>query len=138
MVYQIVTAHHLYHYQSLNMKKIFLIIIILVVSFLFIQVQAQSKKFLVNGKAISSEGSIGLEGVSVHVKGMDQYTGSEPDGLFTIGVPKENNILVIELQGYVTQEITITSSKSYDIILKKAITNIQQKLVAENSSIAKQ
>ena len=120
------------------MKKIFLIIIILVVSFLFIQVQAQSKKFLVNGKAISFEGSIGLEGVSVHVKGMDQYTGSEPDGLFTIGVPKENNILVIELQGYVTQEITITSSKSYDIILKKAITNIQQKLVAENSSIAKQ
>lgn len=115
------------------MKKIFSIIIILVGLFLLTEVQAQSKRFLVNGKAISSEGNIGLEGVSVHVKGMDQYTGSEPDGLFSIGVPKENNILVIELQGYVTQEITITSSKAYDIILKIGIINIQQKTTAERS-----
>lgn len=119
------------------MKNIFSVIIILLASFLLFQVQAQSKKFLVNGKAISSEGNIGLEGVSVHVKGMDQYTGSESDGLFTIGVPKENNILVLELEGYVPQEITITSSKAYDIILRKAITNTLQKPAAE-TSIAKQ
>ena len=121
------------------MKNIFFfIVILLAASFIFTDVKAQSKKFLVNGKVFSSEGSTALEGVSVHVKGMQQYTGSEPDGLFTIGVPKDNNILVLELEGYITQEITITSSKAYDIILKKVITDIQLKPTTNNGIVAKQ
>lgn len=121
------------------MKNIFSTIIILLFFISIItKAQAQSKNFLVNGKVFSSEGYAALEGVSVHVKGMKQYTGSEPDGLFTIGVPKDNNVLVLELEGYLTQEVTITSSKAYDIILKKATTNIQIKRSADSSIIAKQ
>lgn len=101
------------------MKKIFSIIILLIASSIFNEVPAQSKNYLVYGKVISAKTSMGLEGVSIHVKGMKQYTGSEPDGLFTIDVPQSNNILVLELKGYVTQEIAITSSKAYDIILKQ-------------------
>ena len=120
------------------MKNIFsIIIIVFAASFIFTEVQAQSKYFLVNGKVFSSEGSAALEGVSVHVKGLKQYTGSEPDGLFTIGVPKNNNILVLELEGYITKEVTITSSKAYDIILKKATNNVQIKHSADSSIIAK-
>lgn len=101
-----------------GMKNIFSIIILLVAFSTLGGVQAQSKNFLVYGKVISAETSMGIEGVSVHVKGLKQYTGSEPDGLFTIDVPKDKNILILELKGYTTEEITITCSKAYDIVLK--------------------
>lgn len=122
------------------MKIIFLITIIF---FLILSsqnlVQAQSKIFLVNGKVFSPEGAATvLEGVSVHVKGMTQYTGSAPDGLFTLGVPTDNNILVLELYGYITREITISCSKAYDIVLQKANTNSKIKNTSDSIIVAKQ
>ena len=82
-------------------------------------VHAQTKNFTINGKVISFEESLGLEGVSINVKGTDKNSGTQADGTFSIALAPEDKILVFKLDGYQTEEVSISSQKSYDIVLKR-------------------
>jgi hypothetical protein len=84
-----------------------------------LDVSAQDKNSIVNGKVISFEESFPLEGVGIVVKGTKNATGTQTDGTFTLSVSPEDKILVISFDGYETQELKITSSRDYEIVLKR-------------------
>ena len=84
---------------------------------------AQAKLTTVGGRVISFEESTAIEGVSVFVKGTNRNTGTQADGTFNIEVSLESSVLVFQHIEYETQEVKITSSTDYDIVLKKKIAN---------------
>ena len=101
------------------MKKLVSMTLIFLTSLNYFFAHAQTKDVVISGKVISFEESLGLEGVSINVKGTDRNTGTQADGTFTILVSPENKILVVRLEGYRTEEVTISSQKTYDIVLKR-------------------
>ncbi|MEJ7766362.1 MAG: TonB-dependent receptor [Chitinophagaceae bacterium] len=72
---------------------------------------------IITGKIASPAGEP-LQGVSIEVKGTAVGTTSGTDGSYTINVPDGNNILVISLIGYVTQEIVISNSTSINVTMQ--------------------
>jgi TonB-dependent starch-binding outer membrane protein SusC len=103
------------------MKKIILMSLIFFSSlnYFFAHAQAKDTDVTISGKVTSFEESLGLEGVSINVKGTNNNTGTQADGTFTIVVSPENKTLVVKLAGYQTEEITISTQKTYDIVLKR-------------------
>lgn len=89
-------------------------------------VSAQTKAINISGKIISFEESFPIEGVSIVVKGTKNATGTQADGTFSLSVLPTDKILVISLSGYETQEVKITGSRQYDIVLrrKNSITRV--------------
>lgn len=75
--------------------------------------------FWIQGKVISFSESFPLEGVTVQVKDTKNFSGTMPDGQFTIEVQPGDKTLVFSLDGYQTEEATIKpGQKDYDIVLK--------------------
>lgn len=73
----------------------------------------------IQGKVSSFSESFPLEGVTVQVKGTKNFSGTMPDGQFTIEVQPEDKVLVFSLDGYQTEELAIKpNQKDYDIALK--------------------
>ena len=70
----------------------------------------------IKGRIVDEKGSP-LSDVSIQVKGTTIGVVSGADGSFTIKVPEEKNILVINSVGFQTQEIDIKNKTSLDIIL---------------------
>lgn len=91
--------------------------------FAFTSSYAQQDVVRLGGKVISFEESLALEGVSVNVKGTNNYSGTQADGTFNISVKPEDKILVFSLPEYETKEIAISSTTEYDIILKRKGTD---------------
>lgn len=81
---------------------------------------AQTTSFTINGRVTSFEESLALEGVTIHVKGSGNYTGTLPDGRFSLDITDESKILVLELKEYETAEVPIDGKKELDIVLKRS------------------
>jgi hypothetical protein len=101
------------------MKPVLIYSISLLFSLYNLDVSAQDKNIIINGKVISFEESFPLEGVGIVVKGSKNVTGTQSDGSFTLSISPEDKILVISHDGYETQEIKITGSRDYEIVLKR-------------------
>jgi len=102
------------------MKKIFRMALIFLSLLNYFFVHAQSNNIIINGKVTSFEESLGLEGVSINVKGTTKNSNTQADGTFSISISPGDKILVFKLEGYQTEEITISSQKTYDVILKQS------------------
>lgn len=101
------------------------IIVFILSLFSFTYSFAQKNTLKIGGKVISFEESLALEGVSVSVKGTNNYSGTQADGTFNISVNPEDKILVFSLPEYETKEITISNNTEYDIILKRKGTDAE-------------
>ncbi|MCF8274644.1 MAG: TonB-dependent receptor [Flavobacteriaceae bacterium] len=82
-------------------------IFLLILSFSFLTVSAQTKK-IVTGTVLSSEDNFALPGSSVIEKGTNNGTSTDFDGKFSLTV-SENATLVISYIGYITQEVQVTT-----------------------------
>ena len=96
-----------------------------------VHAQANSSSIIISGKVTSFEESLGLEGVLISVKSTDKSTGTQADGTFNISVSPDDKMLVFKLDGYQTEEITISPKRNYDIILKRNGNSISS-LLAEH------
>lgn len=85
----------------------------------FYTTQAQIKSKVISGKVISFEESFALEGASIIVKGTSRFTGTQPNGTFSLSIHPEDKILIISLAEYQPAEIYITSKNDYEIVLKR-------------------
>lgn len=85
----------------------------------FYTTQAQIKSKVISGKVISFEESFALEGASIIVKGTSRFTGTQPNGTFSLSIQPEDKILIISLAEYQPAEIYITSKNDYEIVLKR-------------------
>src|ERR1051325_1477722 len=88
------------------MKRLFLLLAILLtvsarVSF------AQTR--VVSGRVLDEAGQ-GLPSVGISVKGTQTGTVTDLDGKFQLNVPEGSNTLVVQVIGYRTQEVPVSSN----------------------------
>ncbi|MFZ6014569.1 MAG: SusC/RagA family TonB-linked outer membrane protein [Bacteroidota bacterium] len=89
------------------------------------ETKAQSME--VSGKV--HEDSVGLPGVSVMIKGMNEGTVTNGDGEFNVKVPSPNSVLIFTFVGYATQEVEVNSRNYIEVSLQPDIISLSQVVV---------
>lgn len=69
-----------------------------------------------------------LIGVNILVKGTHDGTITDMDGAFTLDV-KMGDVLVFSYMGYATQEVTVKSKKSLEVVMKENLTDLEEVVV---------
>lgn len=75
---------------------------------------------------ITDEKKSTLPGVNVLVKGTKTGTVTDMDGKFSIKIPANNAILIIEYMGYVTQEIKVAGESDIKITLQPSLNQLDE------------
>ncbi|GHT78225.1 SusC/RagA family TonB-linked outer membrane protein [Bacteroidia bacterium] len=90
--------------------------------------QAQvSEGFTVKG-VVSADGET-LPGASITVKGTTAGTATDLDGNYSLTVPNEKAVLVVNYLGYVTQEITVGNRRVIDVTLSEDLKTLDEVVV---------
>jgi len=89
---------------------------------------SQASTRTITGIVTSYDESSPLEGVLVAVKGSNNQSGSQPDGIYYISVHPDDSVLIFSYSDFETQEIKISGSNEYNITLKRAAN--QKKRIA--------
>lgn len=82
----------------------------------------------ITGKVVASENDSTLPGVTISVRGKNINTVTTKDGTFSLSVPP-NSLLVFSSVGYVSQEIAVANTSSFNIRLVSNQTGLQQVVV---------
>jgi peroxiredoxin len=80
---------------------------------------------------VRSEEEGPLEGVAVAIKGTTTVSGSQPDGIYYIGVSDKDSVLVFSRAEFQTREVKISNANAYNIVLQK-----EQSAIANNISFS--
>lgn len=115
------------------MKKILLIVLALCIG--AASLFAQTKR--ITGKVTSEGDRSPIPGVSVSVKGTTIGTTTSVDGDFSLTAP-ENAILVFSFVGMKTQEVTITSQESYNIMMQNEVIGVDEVMVVAYGTAKKE
>lgn len=67
-----------------------------------------------------------LIGANVVVKGTTVGTTTDLDGAFSLELPGTSNVLVVSYTGYETQEVTITASNQYTVVLAESALGLER------------
>ncbi|MFZ4427427.1 MAG: SusC/RagA family TonB-linked outer membrane protein [Saprospiraceae bacterium] len=70
-----------------------------------------------------------LIGANVVVKGTNVGTTTDLDGAFSIELPGTSNVLVVSYTGYETQEVAITASNQYTVVLAESALGLEEVVV---------
>lgn len=70
----------------------------------------------ISGKVTDEKGE-GLPGVSILIKGTQQGTTTDADGVFFLNITEENAVLIFSFVGYVSQEIAVGNRTEFNISL---------------------
>lgn len=90
----------------------------------------------ISGKVSDESGGV-LPGVNVLVEGTTTGTSTNADGLYSIEVPGNNNVIVFSYVGYVMQKATIDNRKTIDIVLQADHKSLEEVVVVGYGSQAK-
>jgi TonB-linked SusC/RagA family outer membrane protein len=85
----------------------------------------QQQQQQVSGKVTDVAGQP-LPGVTVLIKGTNKGTVTDFDGTYSITVPNPENVLVFSYLGSITQEITVGNQSVIDVVLKEAVSTLEE------------
>ncbi|QCK14112.1 SusC/RagA family TonB-linked outer membrane protein [Mangrovivirga cuniculi] len=105
------------------MKRIFLLSFFWAISFLAI---AQEKS--VSG-TVTGENGEGIPGVNVLVKGTNRGVVTDIQGSYSITVPSSDAVLQFSSIGYITEEVTVGSQSSIDVVMEEDIEELTEVVV---------
>lgn len=77
----------------------------------------QDNRISVKGTVTDTSGEP-LIGVSIRVKNSTQGSITDVDGNYNVSVPNANSVLVFSYMGYATQEVTVGSNRTFNIVMK--------------------
>lgn len=100
------------------------------------QVEAPLPILTITGKITDSEGKP-LEGVSVVVKSTNKGVITDRNGMFSIEVPDEGDILLLSYVGFETQAIPVTKSVELSLMLKQTEGKTEEIIVVGYGSVRK-
>ncbi len=109
------------------MKKILQIILIIVLTIPFSQVQAQERT--ISGIVKTKVDGTGLPGVNVLLKGTTIGVVTNVDGKYKINVPEKGGMLVFSSIGMVTQELEIGNQSVINITMVDDIKQLSEVVV---------
>lgn len=91
----------------------------------------------IQGKVTIDNGSEGLPGVNIFVKGTETGTITDIDGTYEIAVPNESAVLVFSFIGYVSQEVTVGSKRSINVVLVEDAQALDEVVVVGYGTVKK-
>jgi len=118
------------------MRKIFTSLFFLLILLTGFTSMAQVKT--ITGKVTSSEDGGPLPGASIKVKGTTQGTSTDSNGSFTLQVPQSNAVLIINLLGYATQEVSVGSKTTINVSLASDSKQLEEVTISTALGITRQ
>ncbi|WP_296942666.1 SusC/RagA family TonB-linked outer membrane protein [uncultured Dysgonomonas sp.] len=109
--------------------------LILYSMFLCIHLNAQTSNKNITGKVLDDQREPVI-GATVAVKGTTLGTMTDVDGKFKLSVPSKGT-LVISYIGYTTQELEITESSNYEIVMSEGALNLEEVVVVGYGTMRK-
>ncbi len=105
-------------------------ITILMAFLFFVGMQfANAQTRTVSGKVISADDGMGIPGVTVQVKGTTVGTTTDLDGMFSIGLEPEHEVLVFSYVGMSSQEVILADQTTVNITMESEATMIDEVVV---------
>ena len=84
---------------------------------------------IVKGRITDGSSGTGLAGASVTVKGISTSTVTDRQGNYSISVPDDKAVLLVSFVGFASQEISVGSKTSLDIVLQSTSGELAQVVV---------
>ena len=88
----------------------------------------QNKSLTIKGKVVDETGEP-IPGVNVYIKGTNEGTITNIDGIYEITVNDENAVLVYSFIGYKNQEINIVGRKEINITMLPEVSGLEEVIV---------
>ena len=117
--------------EFLKWKRAFSILLLTLVA-----VTGAVAQSLVRGKVLDDTG-LEVIGASILVKGTNQGTITDMDGMFSLSVPDKNAILQVSYIGYQTLEVKVDLTKPMSIILKEDSEMLEEVVVVGYQEVKK-
>ncbi len=89
----------------------------------------QTQKIRITGTVTGQEDGLPMPWVTVIIKGTTTGVTTDNNGIFVIDVPDENSVLVFSSIGFLTQEITVGSKTTIDVVLSSSVTNLGEIII---------
>src|SRR3970040_540642 len=110
----------------MSMKKIYRNVCVAVIVLMAVPVLAQAQR-LVTGTIRDASGE-GMPGVNVLIRGTTNGTASDAGGDFSIQA-SDDDVLVISFIGYETQEVSVGTRTSIEVVLSEDLTTLGEVVV---------
>ena len=125
--------------NSRNLKKVMKLFILLMMlgSTLPFAIAGDLQQKKVSGKITDANGTA-LAGVNVLEKGTLNGAISDQNGVYTVNLSTANSILTFSFIGYSTMEVPVGTQSVVDIILKEALSALDEIVVVGYSTQAKE
>ena len=117
--------------EFLKWKRAFSILLLTLIA-----VTGAVAQSLVRGKVLDDTG-LEVIGASILVKGTNQGTITDMDGMFSLSVPDKNAILQVSYIGYQTLEVKVDLTKPMSIILKEDSEMLEEVVVVGYQEVKK-
>ena len=105
-------------------------ITILMVFLFFVGIQfANAQTRTISGKVISADDGMGIPGVTVQVKGTTVGTTTDLDGVYSIGLEPEHEVLLFSYVGMSTQEIILGDQTTVNVTMESEATMMDEVVV---------
>ena len=82
----------------------------------------------ISGK-VTIEGGEGLPGVNVIVKGTAVGATTNTEGIYSVTIPEDKNVLIFSSVGFVTQEIEIGRRSVVDVAMREDVGSLQEVVI---------
>lgn len=112
------------------LKALCMVMLALTVSF------SVSAQISVSGKVTEASG-MGLPGVSVVVSGTTTGVLTNVDGTYTLTVPSASSVIQYSFIGYLSQEVTVGSQRTINIVLAEDVQQLDEVVVVGYGTQAK-
>ncbi|OQP67596.1 SusC/RagA family TonB-linked outer membrane protein [Niastella populi] len=109
-----------------SLRQVFVFIILFTASFQALPVMAQTKT--VEGTVKDANG-IGLNGITISIKGGTGGTSTNADGKFKIMVPGPNAVLVFSSVGFTTKEVPVGAQTEMSVVLSTGNSALDEVVV---------
>lgn len=103
--------------EKANRKNRFLSLLFVFMTFMSVAVHVYAQDVKISGTVIAEADKYPIIGANILVKGTTVGTITDVDGNFSLNVPKDATIVVSYI-GCETQEIKVTGTKTFNIVLK--------------------
>ncbi|MDR1666449.1 MAG: TonB-dependent receptor [Bacteroidales bacterium] len=111
------------------MKKSNLILFIVLCGILLpYALEVSAQQFSISGDIVDADNSP-MPGVTVLVEGTRTGTTTNAAGQFSLNVARENATLLVSFVGYETQRIAVENRRTFHIIMKEALTELEEVVV---------
>ncbi len=107
------------------MKRIYLLILVLLVSGTLLMAQTR----VITGTVTGSEDSKPITGCTVQLKGTITGTITDSEGRYSLTVPQDASVLVFSYIGMKSQELEIGSNSVIDVILQSDLVGLAEVVV---------